>query len=88
MAKKTTRTPAPIPPTEDCPKVEEYEYPAIIKKQAKRLLALFKMPEDYPGRNESITAYRESLMEKGVENPPTNLQEAEEFYKLTGEFHG
>jgi hypothetical protein len=89
MAKKKA---TPIPPTEaptpDCPKVEEYECPLIVKKQAKRLLGLFNLPEDYPGRNESILKYQESLREKGVENPPINKQDAEEFYKLTGEFHG
>mgnify|MGYP000973179788 CR=1 FL=1 len=78
----------PILPTEDCPKVEEYEYPLIVKKQAKRLLGLFNLPEDHPGRDESIREYQGSLMKKGIENPPINRREAEEFYSLTGEFHG
>ena len=64
------------------------EYPAIVRKQADRLLRLFKLPEDHPGRNERIKEYQDALVRNGVEEPPLTLLGAQLFVEEVGEYHG
>ena len=69
-------------------KVEGKEWPLIVRKQANRLKRLFELPFGHEGREESIEEYRAALQRNGVENPPTNLNEACAFITEVGEFNG
>ena len=64
------------------------EYPQIVRKQANRLLRLFELPEDHPGRNERIKEYQDALVRNGVEEPPLTLLGAQLFVEEVGEYHG
>lgn len=64
------------------------EYPPIVRKQADRLLRLFDLPEDHPGRNERIKEYQDALVRNGVEDPPLTLLDAQLFVEEIGEYHG
>lgn len=63
-------------------------YPLIARKQASRLLRLFELPEDHPGRNERIKEYQDALVRNGVEEPPLTLLDARLFVDEIGEYHG
>ena len=64
------------------------EYPAIVRKQANRLLRLFELPEDHPGRNERIKEYQDALVRNGVEEPPSTLRGTQLFVDEIGEYRG
>lgn len=64
------------------------EYPPIVRKQADRLLRLFELPEDHPGRNERIKEYQDALVRNGIESPPRTRLEAHLFVSAVGEYHG
>ena len=67
---------------------EGKEYPPIVRKQADRLLRLFDLPEDHPGRNERIKEYQDALVRNGIESPPRTRLEAHLFVSAVGEYHG
>ena len=64
------------------------DYPPIVRKQADRLLRLFDLPEDHPGRNERIKEYQDALVRNGVEEPPLTLLDTRLFVDEIGEYHG
>jgi len=73
-------------PAEDPP--EDKESPPIVRKQADRLLRLFDLPEDHPGRNERVKEYQDALVRNGIESPPRTRLEAHLFVSAVGEYHG
>lgn len=64
------------------------EYAPIVRKQANRLLRLFELTEDHPGRNERIKEYQDALVRNGVEEPPSTLRGAQLFVDEIGEYRG
>lgn len=64
------------------------DYPPIVRKQANRLLRLFELTEDHPGRNERIKEYQDALVRNGVEEPPSTLRGTQLFVDEIGEYRG